>query len=223
MAYDYDKDFVTPSATALHLAGFHRARLKGYAQLANRHFHHWQLWLDVGCHCGHFFRFLPHSGGSRLGGDVATHALAYAKKQQPQVHWVCMSATDLALPDGRCQVVSLLELLGLLSPAQQKGVLAETRRVLQPGGWLLVAIPMGQNSQLMNEESLHQLLANDFILMEKQYYSFYYFEGITQKLRPWRDRLDYYSHILALFINTPPPLRPACCGKYYYFAPATFL
>jgi ubiquinone/menaquinone biosynthesis C-methylase UbiE len=84
----------------------------------------------------------------RIGGlvavDAAPHMLERAARRlgvpNPRVRLVTADVRGVPLPDGAADLVSVGYLLHLLSPPVRGEVLAEARRLLRPGGRLVVVV-----------------------------------------------------------------------------------
>jgi 23S rRNA (guanine745-N1)-methyltransferase len=88
--------------------------------------------LDVGCGEGYFLGFLS-KGREAHGVDLSVLAIDLAARRWPGVHWWVVNA-DRALPFADGSFDTALSIAGR-RPA------GELRRVLKPGGLLLVAVP----------------------------------------------------------------------------------
>ncbi len=98
--------------------------------------------LDVGCGAGMSFPIMDELFAPReiLGIDIDPELVAEARLRTEEyrcsVEVRCESVTELALPDASIDLVLCHQLLHHL--CDQQGALAEFRRVLRPGGRLLV-------------------------------------------------------------------------------------
>jgi 2-polyprenyl-3-methyl-5-hydroxy-6-metoxy-1,4-benzoquinol methylase len=103
------------------------------------------MMLDVGCGCGYGTHHLATSGAQRaIGIDISQEAVEYACRHYSAANldFRRMDATALDFPDETFDVVVCLEVLEHVSNHQR--LLAETRRVLRPGGRIVVSTPNGQ-------------------------------------------------------------------------------
>ena len=96
--------------------------------------------LDLGCGAGHFLSLLDGLGAEAIGVELSERALERARRQAPgaEAH---LLTDDGAIPLGHASVdlvwcSEVLEHVGDVG-----GLLAEVRRVLRPGGRLLVTTP----------------------------------------------------------------------------------
>jgi ubiquinone/menaquinone biosynthesis C-methylase UbiE len=96
--------------------------------------------LDLGCGEGDFAAWFNQAGCDAVGVDVAEAALARARRRHPELKllWTPIDG-PLPLPDGRFQVVWASEVIEHVADTARW--LSEVRRVLKPGGRLLVTTP----------------------------------------------------------------------------------
>jgi SAM-dependent methyltransferase len=96
--------------------------------------------LDLGCGAGRFLAALAGAGAEPVGVEVSAAALARARRNAPEAE-LALVAPGEALPlDHRSvDVVWCSEVLEHV--ADTAGLLLEVRRVLRPGGRLLVTVP----------------------------------------------------------------------------------
>jgi len=92
--------------------------------------------LDLGCGEGHGTRVLDALGCRVIGLDVSTTALTAAALRLPGVPLIVADAQHLPLADAALDGILAECALSLAVPL--RGVLAECRRVLRPGGRLAI-------------------------------------------------------------------------------------
>jgi ubiquinone/menaquinone biosynthesis C-methylase UbiE len=101
--------------------------------------------LDVGCGTGYFVRMLAEqvgSQGSVVGVDAAPEMVAHAasrSRSAANVSFEVGSAGALSFPDASFDVVVSSLTMHHLDHADQLPAVGEMRRVLKPGGRLLIA------------------------------------------------------------------------------------
>lgn len=99
--------------------------------------------LDVGCGRGFYVQTLSEIPGiKRIDGiEVEPEYLAQAQKTvtNPKVHLQLGSVYELPFPARTFDVVLLSEVLEHLT--NEKNALKEIKRVLKPGGWLVLTVP----------------------------------------------------------------------------------
>jgi SAM-dependent methyltransferase len=94
--------------------------------------------LDLGCGLGEFTAALAEHGVEVVGCDVSQEALRLARERFPTLEFV-LSGDELPFGDATFDVVWAGEVLEHVQDGL--GLLAEVRRVLVPGGRLLVSTP----------------------------------------------------------------------------------
>lgn len=94
--------------------------------------------LDLGCGPGHLSAHLHAAGCDVTGLDLVPEFLAHARAIYPDVPFLQGSLTALDQPDG--SVAGVLSWYSLIhqEPEELDGSLAEVRRVLAPGGALVI-------------------------------------------------------------------------------------
>ncbi len=97
-----------------------------------------QAVLDLGCGLGEFTAALSEHGAIVTGCDVAQEALRRARARAPTVEFV-LTGEELPFADESFDVVWAGEVLEHVQDGL--GLLAEVRRVLRPGGRLLLSTP----------------------------------------------------------------------------------
>jgi SAM-dependent methyltransferase len=94
--------------------------------------------LDAGCGPGQMSGHLHALGLDVRGIDLVPEFIKHARAAYPEVRFEVGSMTDLDLPDGALAGVLAWYSLIHLAPAEIDLVLRELRRVLAPGGSLLI-------------------------------------------------------------------------------------
>lgn len=137
--------------------------------------------LDIGCGPGTFIGTLDDEARS-IGVDLAEPQIQYARREyQTDMHeFSCVAAGKLEFDDDTFGVVTMVELIEHLALDVIEQVFAEARRVLIPGGKLIVTTP--------NYGSLWPLLekivnARAEVTYEDQHITFF-------KRKPLRDLLE---------------------------------
>jgi SAM-dependent methyltransferase len=95
--------------------------------------------LDVGCGFGFFLNHLAERGWRAEGIEISPHGRAYAARHFPALKIRETPLPDPDLPSDYYDAVTLFYVLEHLS--DPIGILKETRRILKPGGVLLLRWP----------------------------------------------------------------------------------
>jgi SAM-dependent methyltransferase len=98
--------------------------------------------LDVACGPGTFLGTLSGPGHS-VGLDVAAAQIEFARRKYAAPHrsFQLMQPGVLPAADASVDVVTMIELVEHLTPDDSATLLAEVRRVLRPGGRLILTTP----------------------------------------------------------------------------------
>ena len=99
--------------------------------------------LDLGCGPGHITGHLRSLGVDATGIDMVPEFIAHAKAAHPDGDYRIGSLTDLGVPDGSVAGILAYYSLIHLPPPDIDAVLAEFRRVLVPGGTVVVGFVDG--------------------------------------------------------------------------------
>jgi ubiquinone/menaquinone biosynthesis C-methylase UbiE len=98
--------------------------------------------LDVGCGAGHLTETLRGLGVRDVWGlDACPYALTVASSRVPSVHFVHGLAEDSGFADARFDAITVCFVLHELPRAVLERALAEFRRILRPGGRLVIGEP----------------------------------------------------------------------------------
>jgi SAM-dependent methyltransferase len=106
---------------------------------------------DVGCGPGHVTRHLHDLGVDAFGIDVAPAMVALARRENPDLRFEVGTMTALDLPDG--SVGGVLAFWSVIHVPDHAVPLAfsEFRRVLRPGGPVLVGFHVGDGTRTSTE------------------------------------------------------------------------
>ena len=130
VARDYDREF----GDELDVKPLDRALLTALAELVGN-----GTIADVGCGPGHVTRYLAAQHGDVLGVDLSTAMIAIARERAPQLTFTAGSMLELPVADAEwAGVVSLYSIIHL-TVTERLTAYREFARVIQPGGWLLIA------------------------------------------------------------------------------------
>jgi SAM-dependent methyltransferase len=104
------------------------------------------LVADLGCGPGHVSRYLHDQGVRMLGIDLSPRMIDSARQRSPDIEFRVGDMRALDLPDGALAgIVAFYSLIHIGEP-EMGATLRELRRVLAPGGLLLVAFHIGEET-----------------------------------------------------------------------------
>lgn len=95
--------------------------------------------LEIGCGSGMGLPYLGERARMVVGGDYTMGLLREGRTQLPKARLVQMDAQHLPFRDASLDVILMLEMIYYV--ADQDAAFAECRRVLKPGGALMVCVP----------------------------------------------------------------------------------
>jgi SAM-dependent methyltransferase len=133
--------------------------------------------LDVGCGEGRFLREVSRrfKGKRLLGVDFSARAVEYARLLNPGLSFARADISDDSATRGRFDVVTLIETLEHVPPAEVREFVSGLRRRVNEGGLLVVSVPSvnikmsAKHYQHFDLGSLTTALAPQF-KVEEHYY-----------------------------------------------------
>lgn len=106
---------------------------------------------DLGCGPGEVARYLKDRGADALGVDLSAGMVAEAKRLSPDIPFRQGNMLHLDAPDGSwAGIAAFYSLIHIPRPAVPEALL-ELRRVLRPGGALLLAFHAGDQTIHIDE------------------------------------------------------------------------
>lgn len=112
---------------------------------------------DLGCGPGHVARYLHDRGVTVSGLDLSPALIQWAERLNPDIRFQQGDFRRLSAPDGAwAGIVALYSIIHLL-PAEVTSTLSEWRRVLRPGGLLLLAVHLGTDPLHLDDWWGHQV------------------------------------------------------------------
>lgn len=114
------------------LGGIHAWALQRLAPAPGEHL------VDIGCGRGELLAGAVAAGVRATGVEYSPDAVALARATAPGAEVVLADARDVPLPDGSADAVAMLDVVEHLTAAELAAALAEARRILRPGGRLLI-------------------------------------------------------------------------------------
>lgn len=109
------------------------------------------LVADLGCGPGHVARYLHEQGVEMLGIDLSPEMVRVASGLHPGVPFQVNDMRQLDLADGSLAGAVAFYAIVHFLPAELGPVFREMRRVLAPGGLVLIAFHIGEQSVHLDE------------------------------------------------------------------------
>ena len=116
---------------------------------------------DVGCGPGYVTRHLHDLGVDAFGIDLSPEMVAIARRDYPDLRFEVGTMTDLDLADGSVTGVIAFWSVIHVPDHSVAGVFGEFRRVLRPGGPLLVGFHVGDEKRHRSEGYSGRLISVD--------------------------------------------------------------
>ena len=158
--------------------------------------------LDVGCGEGYGCAILAKNASHVIGVDISHEAIAHAtvKYSVNIVEFRCMPAEKLSFPDESFDAVVCLELIE--HARDYTSVMKELRRVLRPGGTLILSTPNRRIVSPGSQKPLNEYHVREFDVKETRELCRCYFSevefftqsnpfGKSRKLVRWAMALDF--------------------------------
>jgi SAM-dependent methyltransferase len=154
---------------------------------------------DIGCGPGVFIRYLCERSTQVFAADIDRAALARVKARHSDVknlHCVVTVVERLPFTDGGLDTVLLLEVLEHL--VDDAAEVREIRRVLAPGGKLVISVPVppgdinendpwGHKREGYQLEQLQALLENNGFEVQDHHFAQFRFSRVAERLvQHWR-------------------------------------
>jgi ubiquinone/menaquinone biosynthesis C-methylase UbiE len=95
--------------------------------------------LDVGCSTGHVIAEIPDEY-ERTGADINAGAIGLARAVRPEIRFVEAAVENLPFEDGSFDCVLAMDVVSSRGVDDDAVALREIRRVLRPGGVLLIQV-----------------------------------------------------------------------------------
>ncbi len=106
---------------------------------------------DLGCGPGHVARYLDERGVSVTGIDLSTVMVEQARRLNPGIEFRQGDMLSLDIEDGACGGIIAFYSIIHIPRTDIVAALAEMRRVLRPGGILLLAFHVGDEAVHLDE------------------------------------------------------------------------
>ena len=121
---------------------------------------------DIGCGPGHVSGYLAERGVDVTGADLSPAMIEQARQLNPGLNFVVADMTRLDVADNTLAGIVAFYSLIHIPKTQVVSVLQGFKRVLEPGGWLLLSFHRGDETRHF-EEMWGVKVNLDFIFFEK--------------------------------------------------------
>lgn len=162
---------------------------------------------DMGCGPGHVARHLRDAGATVFGLDLSPKMLEQARQLNPDIPFREGNMMALDLQGGTLAGIAAFYAIVNLPKASLPLVFREMRRVLQPGGLLLLAFHTG-DEVLHEEELCGRTISMDFLLLRPSEIR-EYLEGVGLAVEemlerePYAPEVEYQSRRAYIFARKP--------------------
>jgi len=166
---------------------------------------------DMGCGPGHVARHLRDAGASVFGLDLSPQMLAQARRLNPDISFREGNMLALDLPGGMLAGIAAFYAIVNVPRQTLPAVFREMIRVLQPGGLLLLAFHVG-NDTLRENELWGRPISMDFFLFEPPAIqgdledAGFRIEEVVER-GPYAPEVEYQSRRAYIFARKPGSLR----------------
>ena len=166
--------------------------------------------LDIGCGTGEFLREVKrnHPRLSVTGIDLSAPYLTVARRRLAawsRVALIEAAAEAMPFAAGEFDVVTCLYLFHELPPRVRRAVVADSRRVLKPGGTFILV----DSLQIGDEPDYNALLDYFPLAFHEPFYKSYLAEDLDRLMRPGftpeERSLAYFSKVIAYRRGGSPP------------------
>lgn len=136
----YDPAFYTELAALEDRNFWFQARNRLIVRTLRHHVPGLRTWLEIGCGTGQVLRAVGAAfPAARLGGsELFVEGLAFARQRVPSAHLMQMDATAIPYAE-EFDAVGAFDVLEHIK--DDRGVIAEIRRALKPGGVVVFTVP----------------------------------------------------------------------------------
>jgi ubiquinone/menaquinone biosynthesis C-methylase UbiE len=127
---------------------------------------------DMGCGPGHVARYLHEHGVKVCGVDISTEMVKRARRLTPGVEFRQGDMMALDIPDETCAGVVAFYSIIHIPRTDVVRALRELRRVLQPGGLLLLSFHIGNDTIHLDDWWGHEVCIDFFFFQSAEMASY---------------------------------------------------
>ncbi|MBF0626252.1 MAG: class I SAM-dependent methyltransferase [Magnetococcales bacterium] len=192
--------------------GFQHLKYQRAMALVGQRIAHCTRFVDVGCSGGGLPALMAERyGASVVGVEPEVGTLLRLPPGPTGVRWVAGLWQSLPFASGAIQGVAAMEVIGYLTPAGQRVAMAETLRILEPGGWLLFSAWTARRRRLIPESEWRPLLAEHFTIEAEMTLHGGLYESAYAVLERIADRLTHPADLLERLVQGTTTTPPAHC------------
>jgi SAM-dependent methyltransferase len=168
---------------------------------------------DMGCGPGHVARHLRDAGATVFGLDLSPGMLGEARRLNPDIPFREGSMLALNIPDATLAGIAAFYAIVNIPRESLPVVFREMHRVLQPGGLLLLAFHIGDET-LQERELWGHAISMDFFLLQPSAIrtqlesAGFSIEEIIER-GPYAPEVEYQSRRAYVFARKPRSAREA--------------
>ena len=164
------------------------------------------LACDLGCGPGHVARYLNDRGVPVMGIDLSTVMVEAARTLNPGIEFAQGDMRSLKLEDEALGGIASFYSIIHIPRLEIVATLVEMKRVLRPGGWLLLAFHIGDDIKHLDEWWGHQVSVDFFFFRPEEMEGFLRAAGFevveTVEREPYPD-VEHPSRRAYLFAEKP--------------------
>jgi ubiquinone/menaquinone biosynthesis C-methylase UbiE len=127
---------------------------------------------DLGCGPGHIARYLHERGVPVVGVDLSPEMIARARQLNPEITFIEGNMLALEVPDRAWAGIAAFYSIIHIPRANVVQALREMKRVLQPGGVLLIAFHIGDQTVHLDEWWGKQVSVDFFFFQTREMLAF---------------------------------------------------
>lgn len=163
---------------------------------------------DMGCGPGHVARYLRERGAAVFGVDLSPGMVNEARKLNPDIRFHEVNMLALEMPDASLAGITAFYAIVNLPKECLVDVFREMKRVLQPGGLMLLAFRLGD--KILHEDELwgQEISMNFLLFRPAEVCSWLEQAGLvveeTIERDPYPD-VEYQSRRVYIFARKPAP------------------
>jgi len=164
---------------------------------------------DIGCGPGHVTAYLNDLGVPAFGIDLSPEMVAVARRSHPGLRFDQGSMTALDLPDGHLSGIVAMYSVIHIPPDVLPDVFAEFRRVLAPGGHLMLAFQAGDERRHVTEAFGHPVSVDAYCLPPDRLAGLLTQAGLIMSAQLVREPYEgFETDQRAYLLARKPPLAP---------------